>query len=83
MQQWTAALLPQREALVWRLAANLFFDGVEGADLIEDSFCQSRLVQFVQIDELASHIRPAGGFKDAPAIVQFRKTGIAVGAECR
>jgi len=34
---------------------------------------------FGQVDERASHVRPAGSLEDSIAVVEFRKAGVTVG----
>ena len=38
-------------------------------------------MQFVEIDELASHVRPTSRFKNSAAVIDLRKAGVPVGLQ--
>jgi hypothetical protein len=61
------------------LFMNLLLDGVQPADPVEHLRGQWRLVEFVQIDKLASNVRPTSGFMHSAAFVDFQEAAISVG----
>src|SRR5215472_6278995 len=79
-EQWLASGLPSAQSHIYRLAADLIFDGIQRTDPGQGFGRGGRGVHDMDLVELAPGVRPAPGFINVLAI-KMVKTSEGVGLE--
>ena len=81
VDQWLGAFLPASSSDIGLMAANLCLDLIELADAFQQISGERCRLGGVDVEDLATKMRPAGDLGDAVGVVELVVSGIAIGLE--